>query len=98
MDGPRRRFSTFSISSSMEVCISLLISFYYYCHGLILCIIIEFNSCFTVRSLIFVFRREIQKLKPEVFVFFSLFRVVDFVLCFKSFHSMTIVLDSNVLA
>ena len=76
MDGPRRRFSTFSISSSMEVCISLLISFYYYsCHGLILCIIIiivvvEFNSCFTVRSLIFVFRREIQKLKPEVFFFF----------------------------
>ena len=71
MDGPRRRFSTFSISSSMEVCISLLISFYYSCHGLILCIIIiEFNSCFTVRSLIFVFRREIQKLKPEVFFFF----------------------------
>lgn len=73
MDGPRKRFSTFSISSSMEVCISLLISFYYYCHGLILCIIIiiiEFNSCFTVRSLIFVFRREIQKLKPEVFFFF----------------------------
>ena len=66
MDGPRRRFSTFSISSSMEVCISLLISFYYSCHGLILCIII----IFTVRSLIFVFRREIQKLKPEVFFFF----------------------------
>ena len=82
MDGPRRRFSTFSISSSMEVCISLLISFYYYCHGLILCIIIiiEFNSCFTVRSLIFVFRREIQKLKPEVFVFFRSF--VLLILCF----------------
>ena len=56
------------------------ISFYYYCHGLILCIIIEFNSCFTVRSLIFVFRREIQKLKPEVFVFFRSF--VLLILCF----------------
>lgn len=71
MDGPLKKFSIFSISWLMEVCNFLVyctLSCYSLSDLILFCKLVMVYAAyfFAVRSIVFVFRRDVQKLQPEV--------------------------------